>query len=125
MYDHARRFVFVLSQCLELQWDGLVDYLEVAAARQLLEFDQGEVGLDAGGVAVHHQPDRAGGGDHRDLGVAEAMFLSERQGAIPGPSRRRNERGVGAVGRVERDWRDGKPGGGGVFAVGSAAVIAD
>src|SRR5262249_54086885 len=44
-----------------------VDDLEVAAAGELLELDQREVGLDAGGVAVHHQAYGAGGRDHADL----------------------------------------------------------
>ena len=37
--------------------DGLVDDLHRAAADQLLELDQREVRLDAGGVAVHHEAD--------------------------------------------------------------------
>ena len=41
--------------------DRLVDDGHVAAADQLLHLDQAEVGLDAGGVAVHHQADGAGG----------------------------------------------------------------
>jgi hypothetical protein len=43
--------------------DGLVDDLEHPAADQLLVLDQGDVGLDAGGIAVHHEADRPGGGD--------------------------------------------------------------
>jgi hypothetical protein len=56
--------------------DGAVDQLEVAAAGELLELHQGEVGLDAGGVAVHEQADGARGRQHRDLGVAEAPLLA-------------------------------------------------
>ena len=37
--------------------DRGVDDLEVAAAGQFLELDQGEVRLDAGGVAIHDQAD--------------------------------------------------------------------
>ena len=55
-----------------------VDDLEIAAAGELLELDQREVGLDAGGVAIHHQADGAGRRDHRDLGVAIAVLLAER-----------------------------------------------
>ena len=61
-----------------------VDDLEIAAARQGLELDQGEIGLDAGGVAIHHQADGAGGRDHGGLGVAEAELLAHRQGIVPG-----------------------------------------
>ena len=92
----------VVAQRLERQRDGAVDDLEVAAAGQLLELHQGEVGLDAGGVAIHHQADRAGGGDDRDLGVAEAVLLAQRQSLVPGPFCRLDEGGVGAVGGVER-----------------------
>ena len=69
----------------------LVDDLEVAAAGELLELDQREVGLDAGRVAVHDQADRAGRGDHGDLGVAVAVLLAELQGLVPS-----------AAGRVEQ-----------------------
>ena len=61
-----------------------VDDLEVAAAGELLELDQREVGLDAGGVAIHHQADGAGRRDHRDLRVAVAVLLAERERAVPG-----------------------------------------
>ena len=52
-----------------------VDDLEVTAAGQFLELHQGEIGLDAGGVAIHHQADRAGRGDHRGLSVAVSRGL--------------------------------------------------
>ena len=62
----------------------LVDDLEVAAAGQLLELDEGEVGLDAGGVAVHDEADCACRRDHRDLGVAVAGLLALFQRLVPG-----------------------------------------
>ena len=58
---------------------GAVDDLEIAAAGELLELHQREVGLDAGGVAIHHQADRAGRRDDGDLRVAVAVLLAERQ----------------------------------------------
>src|SRR6185437_3240767 len=39
---------------------GAVDDAEIAAARELLELDEGEIGLDAGGVAIHDEAGRAG-----------------------------------------------------------------
>ena len=63
---------------------GAVDDLEVAAAGELLELDQREVGLDAGGVAIHDQADRAGRRDHGRLRIAVAMLLAELDGAVPG-----------------------------------------
>ena len=51
---------------------GIVDDLDDAAAHQLLVLDQREIGLDAGGVAIHHEADGAGGRDHGHLRVAVA-----------------------------------------------------
>ncbi|CCC97391.1 protein of unknown function [Azospirillum baldaniorum] len=61
-----------------------VDDLEVAAAGQLLELHQREVRLDARGVAIHDQTNGAGRGDHRGLGVAEAVLLAQFQRHVPG-----------------------------------------
>ena len=74
----------------------MVDDLEVAAAGQLLELHQREVGLDAGGVAVHHQADGAGRRDHGGLGVAVAVLLAERDGVVPGAAGGRDQPLVGA-----------------------------
>ena len=79
-----------------------VDDLEVPAAGQLLELHQGEVGLDAGGVAVHDEADGAGGRDHRRLGVAVSVLLAEFHRAVPGALRGLAERPVGQVGVIER-----------------------
>ena len=61
----------------------LVDERHRAAAHELLQLDQPEVGLDAGGVAVHHQPDGAGGGEHAGLAVAHAELLAAGHGVVP------------------------------------------
>ena len=74
-----------------------VDDLEVPAAGELLELHQGEIGLDAGGVAVHDQADGAGGRDHRRLRVAVAVLLAELHRAVPGALRGLAE---GASGRL-------------------------
>ena len=65
--------------------DGVVDDLDHAAADELLVLDEGEVGLDAGGVAVHHEADGAGGGEDGDLGVAVAVLA--RRGRARRPRR--------------------------------------
>ncbi len=62
----------------------LVDDGHRPAADQLLHLGQAEVGLDAGGVAVHHQPDRPGGGEDRGLGVAHTVDGGRGAGAVPG-----------------------------------------
>ncbi|MPL92618.1 hypothetical protein SDC9_38730 [bioreactor metagenome] len=79
-----------------------VDDLEVAATGELLELHQGEIGLDARRVAIHHQADGARGRDHRDLRVAEAMRLAKRQRLVPGRFRQRDQRRVGTVRSIER-----------------------
>ena len=63
---------------------GVVHDLDHAAADQLLVLHQRQVGLDAGGVAVHHEADGAGGRQHRDLRVAVAELLAVLQGLVPG-----------------------------------------
>ena len=69
--------------CRSAGGDRLVDDLEVAAAGQLLELDQGEVGLDPGGVTVHQQADGPGRREHGGLGVAVAVLLAQLQGQVP------------------------------------------
>ena len=91
--DLARR----VAELAKRHRQALVDDLEVAAARQLLELDQREVGLDAGRVAVHDEADGAGGREHRDLGVAVAVDLAERERAVP-----RLARGLGQGRRAVR-----------------------
>ena len=86
--DLARR----VAEVGERPRDRLVDDLEVAAAGELLELHQREVGLDAGGVAVHDQADGAGRRDDRDLGVAEAVLLAELERLVPDRVREVDER---------------------------------
>ncbi len=82
--------------------DAAVDDLEIAAAGELLELDQREIGLDAGGVAVHHQADRAGRRDDGGLGVAVAEILAHRERVVPGLLRRLGEVGLHDGFEVER-----------------------
>ena len=105
--------------------NALVDDLEVAAPRQLLELDEGEVGLDARGVAVHDEPDGARGRQYRHLGVAIAVLLPELEGAVPGRPRGL-EKCLRAVLGVDAERGDGQPfvvAGGGI--VGRPPVVAD
>ena len=75
---------FAIAERAQRLRHGAVDDLEVAAAGELLELHQREVGLDAGGVAVHHQADGAGRRDHGRLRVAVAVLLAERERVVPG-----------------------------------------
>ncbi len=103
----------------------LVDDLEVAAARQLLELHQGEVGLDAGGVAIHHQADRAGRSDHRDLGVAVAVPSRPVPGRGPRRAWRPSARALSAqLAASSGDRRDATGPHSRRFAVGGAAMVA-
>ncbi len=83
MGHDGAELILCVAQREQRGLDGGVGDLEVSAAGELLELDEREVGLDAGGVAVHQQADGAGGGDDSDLGVSEAVLLAEVQGFIP------------------------------------------
>ena len=74
--DDGLDLLGLVAQRRERPRHRLVDDLHGAAADQLLELDQRQVGLDAGGVAVHHQADGAGRGEHRGLRVAVAVALA-------------------------------------------------
>ena len=87
-----------VAELLQRPRDRQVDDLHRAAADELLELDQREVGLDARRVAVHHEADRPGRGEDRRLRVAVAVLLPDRHdvgprlggaaGGSTGPSRR-------------------------------------
>ena len=66
---------FAVAEGTKRTGHGLVDDGHRSAAHELLGFDQRKVGLYACGVAVHHEADRACGGQHRDLRIAHADFL--------------------------------------------------
>ena len=63
--------------------DRAVDDRHLAAADELLELDEREVGLDAGRVAVHEERDRPRRREHRRLRVAVAVDLAELDGLLP------------------------------------------
>ena len=86
----------------------LVDDFEVAAAGEFLEFNEREIGLDAGRVAIHHEADGAGRRDDGRLGIAIAMLLTEFEGAVPGPSRRVAKASVFEGGVVQRHRCNGE-----------------
>src|SRR5579863_8941823 len=101
-----------------------VDDLEVAAAGELLEFHQREIGLDAGGVAIHHQADGAGRRHHGRLRIAVAVRLAELKRAVPGALGVLGKLLVGIDLVVERHRRVGHRLIAGAVAVSGAAVIA-
>src|SRR5260221_6136968 len=56
---HLGDLAIAIAERAERLRHGAVDNLEVAAAGEFLELDQREIRLDAGGVAIHDQADRA------------------------------------------------------------------
>ena len=73
----------VVAELDERRRHGVVDDLDHAAADELLVLHQRQVRLDARGVAVHHEADGAGGGEHGDLRVAVAVLLPVGERAVP------------------------------------------
>src|SRR3989344_4274776 len=56
---------------------GAVHDLHRAATDQTLDLDERKVWFHARGVAIHHEGDRAGGRDQRDLRVPDAVGFAE------------------------------------------------
>ncbi|GJE34191.1 hypothetical protein LDDCCGHA_4398 [Methylobacterium oxalidis] len=116
---------FAVAERAQRVGHGPVDDLEVAAARELLELHQREVGLDAGGVAIHHEADRAGRRDHGRLRVAVAVLLAEGESPVPHRHGALGDVGLRHVGVVEGDGGDAQELVALGLAVGGAAVVAD
>ena len=110
MLDNLFDLLGVVAEALEGGRYGVVDDLQHAAADKLLVLDESDVGLDAGGVAIHHEGDRAGRREDGDLRVAIAVLLAEGVGLVPDLAG-----GVGEIGRQRAD----------VEAVGAAAMLVD
>ena len=72
-----------VSELEERGGHGVVDDLDHASADQLLVLHQSQIGLDAGGVAIHHEADGAGGSEHGDLAVAVSVLFAVREGFVP------------------------------------------
>ena len=77
----------VVAERAQRHRDRLVDDRHLAAADELLELHEREVGLDAGRVAVHQERDRARRREHRRLRVAVAVLLADLDGLLPGAAR--------------------------------------
>ena len=61
----------------------MIDNFKIAAAGELFEFDQSEVGFDTGGVTVHQKANGSGGCYHRGLSVAIAVFFAQFNRQVP------------------------------------------
>ncbi|CEG08204.1 hypothetical protein BN961_01618 [Afipia felis] len=116
---------FAIAERAQRFRHGAVDDLPVAAACELLKLHQREVGLDARGVAIHHQADGAGRRHHRGLRVAEAVGLAEFKRTVPYRLGMIDDVGLRAGGMIERHRIDGERLVTGRFAVCCAAMVAD
>ena len=119
---------FVIAERAQSFGRGAVDDFEIAAARQLLELHQSEIGLDAGRVAIHHEADRAGRRDNRDLRIAIAVLFALRQRLAPDAARRLRQAGPGDArlfdrGMIERRRRHRQRFIAGGMALGGARVV--
>ena len=81
--DNRLDLRLVVTQLGQSQRHRAVDNLQHAAAGKLLVLHQGDVRLDAGRIAIHHEADGAGGGEDRCLGIAIADLLAEGQHLVP------------------------------------------
>ena len=115
---------FAVAERAQCGGHRLVDDLEVAAAGELLEFDQREIRLDAGGVAIHHEADGAGRRHDGGLGIAIAVLFAQRSAASQ-PACARDDVGLRAGGVVERHRADGQPLVASAVTMRRAAVVAD
>ena len=61
----------------------VVDDLDHAAAHQPLLLHEREIRLDAGGVAIHHEADRARGSEDGNLRILVAVFFAEIERRVP------------------------------------------
>ena len=81
--DDGVGLIVIVSQLEQRRGHGVVHDLDHAAADQLLVFHQRQVGLDAGGVAIHEESDGAGGSENGDLGIAVAELLAVGESFVP------------------------------------------
>src|SRR5437660_3225409 len=72
-----------VAETCEGRLDRVVRDLNHPSANQFLEFHQGKIGFDAGGVTVHHEADCAGGRQNGDLRIAIPKTLPQRQRLVP------------------------------------------
>ena len=125
VFDDFVGLLFIIAQLTEGVGHALIHNFKVPAAGQLFEFDQSKVGLDSGGIAVHHQSDSAGGCDHGDLRVAVTVLFAQFKCAV-GILAGGLEQVIGTDARVDTQGQDGKAlvlfGG---FIPGGTAVVAD
>src|SRR5512132_2567930 len=99
-YDAGDRLLGI-AELAQSRRHHAIDDLEIATASELLELHQSEVGLDAGGVAVHDEADRSGRRNHSRLGITETVFASKLDRLLPRVHGVRQQPRVWAGGMIE------------------------
>jgi hypothetical protein len=77
----------LVAEVFQRQRHTLVDNLEISAAGQFLELHQGKIGLNTGGVAIHHQADGSGRRNYGNLRISVTVLLAHSTafvGIVPG-----------------------------------------
>ena len=105
--DDLSHLTIAIAKATERGGNRPIDDLEVTATREFLEFNESEIRLDAGSVAIHHQADRAGRRDNAGLGISVAMLAAEVVGTIPCGYSCLREFCLRTGFMIERDWGDG------------------
>ena len=81
--DDLRNLLRRIAELHQRLRNGVVDDFDDAAADQPLLLYQRKVGLDAGGVAIHHEADGAGGSEHGNLRILVAVLFAEFESGVP------------------------------------------
>src|SRR6185503_13918182 len=81
--DDGVGLLMVVAELEQGRRNGVVYDLDHPAANQLLVLHEREIGLDAGGVAIHEEADRTGGRENGDLRVAVTKLLAVSQSFVP------------------------------------------
>ena len=75
--------LLAVAECLQRERHGAVDDRHLPAAHELLELDEREVWLDAGGIRVEKEAYGPRGSQNRRLSVAVAMALAQLDRLVP------------------------------------------
>ena len=81
--DDLVSFLVRVAELEERSRHGVVHDLDHAPANQFLVLHQRQIRLHTSCVAIHHEANCAGGGEHGDLRVAIAEFFAVGESLVP------------------------------------------
>ena len=84
MRDDSLDLLRVILQFFQRRFYRLVDDFQHAAASEQFVFHGREIRFDSSRITIHEKADRAGGGQHRHLGIAVTVTLAESRRSLPG-----------------------------------------